>query len=140
MQKIAVNRCYGGFDLSHAAWKLYAAKKNIDLHWYWMSYGVKNTAHIDEEPTHDNYIIMYQGEPVELDPADTYGIKESDKHLAEYYIDRDDPTLIEVIEELGDAASGRFGNLKVVEIPDDVEWVIEDYDGMETVEEKHRSW
>ena len=31
-------------------------------------------------------------------------------------------------------------NLKMVEIPDDVEWEIADYDGKEWVAEKHRTW
>ena len=31
-------------------------------------------------------------------------------------------------------------DLKVVEIPDDVEWEIEEYDGNEWVSEVHRCW
>lgn len=53
---------------------------------------------------------------------------------------RDDPLLIQVIEELGPLADGRFAKLKIVDVPDDVEWEIDDYDGRETVKEKHRSW
>jgi len=30
--------------------------------------------------------------------------------------------------------------LKIVDIPDGVEWEIEEYDGMEWVAEKHRTW
>ena len=45
-------------------------------------------------------------------------------------IARDNPLFIEGIETLGDLADGRFSKLKIVEIPDDVEWVIEEYDGM----------
>lgn len=55
-------------------------------------------------------------------------------------IPRDDPALIRVVEELGKAASGRFAELKVVEIPDDVEWEIDEYDGSEQIAEKHRTW
>jgi hypothetical protein len=48
--------------------------------------------------------------------------------------------LIQVVEELGEKASGRFADLKVVEIPDDVEWQIDEYDGLEWVSERHRTW
>ena len=54
--------------------------------------------------------------------------------------ERDDPVLIQVVEELGDAASGRYSSLKIVEIPDDIKWQIEEYDGMEHVAEEHRTW
>ena len=30
--------------------------------------------------------------------------------------------------------------LKIIEIPDDVDWIIEEYDGNEWVAEKHRTW
>ena len=53
---------------------------------------------------------------------------------------RDDPKLVECVEALGDAASGKYSLLKVVEIPNDVEWEIEEYDGCEWVSEKHRTW
>lgn len=55
-------------------------------------------------------------------------------------IDRTDPRLVECVEKLGDRASGSLSALKVVEVPDDVDWTIEDYDGVETVEEIHRIW
>ena len=55
-------------------------------------------------------------------------------------VKRDDPMLIRVIEELGQRANGQFANLKIVEIPDEVEWQIEEYDGSEWVAEKHRTW
>jgi cytosine/adenosine deaminase-related metal-dependent hydrolase len=53
---------------------------------------------------------------------------------------RDDPHLIEAVEKLGKKANGRFADLHVVEIPDDVEWDIEEYDGNEWIAEKHRTW
>ena len=55
-------------------------------------------------------------------------------------IERNDPFLIQVVEELGFEASDLFSELKVVEIPDDVDWIIQDYDGREWVAEKHRTW
>jgi hypothetical protein len=54
---------------------------------------------------------------------------------------RDDPILIQVVEEFGaEKAAGRHADLKIVEIPDDVKWTIEEYDGMEWVAEVHRTW
>lgn len=53
---------------------------------------------------------------------------------------RDDPLLVQVVEELGDKANTNLSQLKVIEIPEDVKWHIEDYDGIEWVAEDHRTW
>lgn len=55
-------------------------------------------------------------------------------------IPRDDPYLINIVKELGMGANGSYANLKIVEIPGDIEWLIQDYDGAEWVAEKHRTW
>jgi len=55
-------------------------------------------------------------------------------------IERNDPDLVSVVEELGEKANGPDARLKVVEIPDYVEWYIEEYDGCEHVAEEHRRW
>lgn len=66
---------------------------------------------------------------------DGYGYKYA-KHEC-----RTKPELIWCIEKLGtEAASGVHASLKIVEVPDDVEWEIEEYDGREWVAEKHRVW
>lgn len=55
--------------------------------------------------------------------------------------ERADPKLVACVETLGsEKASGKLAELKVVEIPDNVDWEISDCDGMETVEEVHNSW
>jgi hypothetical protein len=64
---------------------------------------------------------------------------------AHWYIDadvcRDDECLLRIIKDVGlDAAGGQFSKLKIVEIPDDVDWEIKEYDGVEWVAEKHRTW
>lgn len=63
---------------------------------------------------------------------DGYGYK--------YDNNRADPKLVECVETLGDAASGSCAKLKVVEIPDGVEWEIEEYDGIEWISEVHSTW
>jgi hypothetical protein len=66
------------------------------------------------------------------------GITDPDWHY--FDIARDDPVLIELIEQHGDAINGRYADLRIVEIPDGVEWQIEEYDGNEWIAEKHRTW
>ena len=53
---------------------------------------------------------------------------------------RTDKDLIEVVETLKDKANDSFADLKIIEVPDDVKWTIEEYDGKERVEEIHRVW
>ena len=55
-------------------------------------------------------------------------------------IARDDPVLVAIVRELGVDADTRYAQLKIVEVPYGVEWHIEEYDGMEWVAEKHRTW
>lgn len=55
-------------------------------------------------------------------------------------IPRDDELLVRLVEELGDKANGNCAELKIVEIPDGVEWQIKEYDGMEHIAERHRTW
>jgi len=68
--------------------------------------------------------------------------KYSDNILRNGYaeVDRNDPDLVRVVEELGDKADGGCASLKVVEIPEDVSWNIDDYDGIEHIAEVHRTW
>lgn len=54
--------------------------------------------------------------------------------------ERTDPDLIYVVEELKEEANGEHAKLKIVEIPDGIQWEIDEYDGMESIEEVHRSW
>jgi hypothetical protein len=45
-----------------------------------------------------------------------------------------------MVEEGGTDVNGTYSDLKVVDVPDDVNWYIEEYDGMEHVAERHRTW
>lgn len=69
-------------------------------------------------------------------------VKETNGEAGEYEFEiaRDNPVLIRIVEEMGNAANGRYSELKIVEIPDDVNWYIEEYDGLEWVAERHRTW
>jgi len=45
-----------------------------------------------------------------------------------------------MFEEQGNAIDGWAAQLKVVDVPDDVDWYIDEYDGKEWVAERHRTW
>ena len=75
---------------------------------------------------------------------DNYGFLRNDDfniesdNYAEY---RTHPPLIEAIEKIGvEKASGAHAKLAIVDIPDDIKWELDEYDGIETIHEQHRSW
>ena len=55
-------------------------------------------------------------------------------------IDRSDKDLVDIVESLGDLANGSCAELRIVEVPDGVEWHIAEYDGIEHIAENHRTW
>jgi hypothetical protein len=65
---------------------------------------------------------------------DGYGFTYSDNDK------RTDPKLVKCVEVLGAKANGEYSDLKVVEIPDNIDWYIDDYDGLESVKDGYRSW
>ncbi len=69
-----------------------------------------------------------------------YAALTSKEEVWSFELERNDPVLIQIVEELGEAANGGYAELKIVEIPDDVEWQIQEYDGIEWVAEVHRTW
>lgn len=52
---------------------------------------------------------------------------------SKYPENRNDPKLVSIVETLGEKANGAFATLKIVTIPDSGHYLINDYDGMETV-------
>ena len=57
-----------------------------------------------------------------------------------YFHNRTAPELIECVETLGKKANGRFASLTIIEIPDNIDWSIDENVGKERVCEKHRIW
>ena len=71
---------------------------------------------------------------------DMYKQLSNKSKICAYELDRTDPILIQVVETLDAEADGFYAKLRIIEIPDDVEWEITEYDGNELVEEVHRKW
>ena len=136
--KVILNKCYGGFGVSDAGYRLYAQKKGIDLFAYaFEGYSCSRYVRVDK-PCNDksmlNYFTSDFGKHVGKDGLDW----KKALYLNEGY--RDDPVLIEVVEELGSAADGAYAKLKVVDIPDGLDYVINDYDGIERLHQRVREW
>ena len=51
---------------------------------------------------------------------------------------RTDPILIKIIEEYGDENNGGCHKPRAIEIPDGVKWIVDEYDGLESLHEEHR--
>lgn len=130
--KVVINQSYGGFGLSSEALiRLIEADSNFIIRRSIEEYGgdksefkyeLRNSYLFDK-----NWPILFKDEII---------------YTHDQYSEtaRTDPALIKIVEELGNAANGPFAKLKIVEIPDDVTFVIEEYDGMETIAEVHRTW
>ena len=119
--KVAINRCFGGFGISNEAFEKLLDRKGIAF---------------DKVEAEEDRVFM---------GASYYEAGHSgdnDHYLSDYefYEDRSDPDLIAVIEEFKEEANSWAADIAIVEIPDDVEWHIHEYDGMEHVAENHRTW
>ena len=111
--KVVINRKFGGFDLSQEA--LIELQKRLTP---------DSEIAINEEVWPDNPEA----------PSKLFVLWDHEVST------RSNPQLIEVVEELGSRANGSYAALKIVEIPDDVDVVIEGYDGDEWISEVHRTW
>ncbi len=139
MKKIVINRCFGGFGLSYAGVMEYAKRKGIKLYAYVDagSGGNENYSRyikFDPKRHKDAWSIHYSTSKLKNGEFD------NEFYFSERLLERDDPHLIATVEAIKEKANGSCAKLKIVEIPDDVEWEIDEYDGMEQVQEKCRKW
>jgi len=130
--KVVINKCYGGFDLSIDAMKLLIENKSA----------VVQHSPAEEWLRHYDTFDAGDGYTGHGSPGLWFGLEKDD---LVFYVDREDkhrndPALVNVVEQLGDAASGDLAELKIIEIPDDIEFEIQEYDGIEWIAEKHRTW
>lgn len=131
--KVILNKCFGGFHPSHEAYMRYAEKKGIQLFCYEL------TASHDYKKTQRGGIFSYYfmkdfGDTIKREDVDWNSMLRLSKDF------REDSTLIEVVEELGEKASSGVSDLQVVEIPDGMKYVIDDYDGVETLHADVPTW
>ena len=137
--KIVINRCYGGFGLSQKAMEMYYGFRNTKIKPYYYNYD-DHKYHIanGDKSGMRMYFIDDGNIPDSFFDTD---IKEKNyTHVYCRDIERNDPDLVKTVEILGEEANDRYAELEIVDIPDDVNWEIEEYDGREWVAEVHRTW
>jgi hypothetical protein len=118
--KIAINKCYGGFGLSEEA--------ALELRKLGVRVTLKGEYYSDGSGPSTSDVIFLSNED--------FGITSDN-----YYEWRTDKRLIKIIEKIGIERSGGYlSKLIIVDIPDDIKWEIDEYDGIETVHEQHKSW
>ena len=137
--KVVINKCFGGFGLSEAGNRAYWGRKGkqvfaVGAHRWFTSYF--------DAPLPPEFALPEGEYFMKRDHQEYKNYNEwySAHSLYDRDIDRNDPDLVAVVEELGAESSAVFANLTVVEIPDGVDWEISEYDGNEHVAEKHRTW
>lgn len=130
MTKIVINRCYGGFGLSKKAYE-WLIQHGIPIH----KYSDENDGQVifDRELT-----------PKGEDDLNDFYYKHNGQFARYWDVwtreNRTHDLVVGVVEALGSEANGPHADLKVVEVPDDVKWHIDEYDGIEHVAEDHRTW
>lgn len=139
--KLVVNKCFGGFGLSYEAEDMYAERSGFKLFRYIQTkYKFQDGRDLFERASHETERSLCvftfkkdQGDSFEDWPKD-------ESYWYSRDIERNDPILVEVVETLGEKASGSCAYLQITEIPDDVKFDIQEYDGQEWVAETHRTW
>jgi len=152
-RKVVYNTCYGGFGLSPIAEKKLYEKKNPGK----IAYVYKELFPDNyEERSGDERYVKVDPETPEEDASlyilshdfgDSFIISEEEKknNSGNYKIfndsfiwigcsniERHDPDLVAIVEELGEKADGYSSRLKVIDIGDE-KYHINNYDGVESV-------
>ena len=138
--KVVINSCHGGFGLSHEAIVRYFELQGKKV---WIEESEDWSGHFDYwlVPKEER-VVNAESEfwNMSMEERQSYNETWANQNFNERTIERNDPILVQVVKELGELANGRFAELKIVDIPLDIQWTIEEYDGDEWVAEVHRTW
>jgi len=128
--KVVINKCYGGFSVSLEALLelVKRGSKAVEVHSAKEWGGEEEWLKYKEGYQKANWLtVIKKGKKV-------YTV---DGFSPESRTDKD---LVEVVETMGEKANGSHAELAVVEIPDGTDFEISEYDGIEHIAEKHRTW
>lgn len=152
--KIAINVCFGGFSLSPLATKRLAELNGRECFFFKNETDLRTHTQISMEEAEKAFMwsafsvsnpdeVMHNHKPWNeqtMDERQASNVRYREICLDSRPEDRSDVKLIKVIEELGSSANGSCAKLRIVEIPDGVDYEIDEYDGNEHIAEKHRTW
>ncbi len=128
MAKIVYNACYGGFSLSDEAIMRYAEIKGIKLYSSVSKFGLTNY-YLCQPEEYDRILAEENSKPI---GPGRYA-QSNELYFSDRDIDRADPVLAQVVEELGDRANGSHAKLRIEELPAGTLYRIDEYDGIESV-------
>lgn len=132
--KVVINKCFGGFGLSVKA-----------TQWLW-NQGVKEigklaSQHCGGLELNKNLERWREAKTKNFCSSFIPIFSDDEKYcLYAHNVPRNHPKLIQCVEILGEEANGDHSKLKIVEIPDGIEYEIDEYDGKESVHEVHETW
>ena len=137
MQKIVIVNSNNGctFSLSTKVIRRYFELSNLGKPYFYIrDYSYLNiTKYKKIEDADDYFYTSFNDLGKEL--TNENNIFDKENYFDQMEILRDDVNLVKAVEEINP------DEIKIVEIPDDVEWYIrEEDDGHESIEGTHRSW
>lgn len=149
--KVVVNRNNRFFDLSVLAIKRIAELNGVNCYFFkdWYTgeesiYKYKSIVLKDTDSTFHYYVfnVNNPNDYICKDYSNEEAIeRENSIYMDNLWYNRSNPILIQVVEELGEKASTVYSKLEIIEIPDGIEYEIENEDyGYEYIHEKHRIW
>lgn len=136
MTKICYNACYGGFGLSKEAVQRYFDIKGQQV---W----IENPHAFNNSLWDFTVWLVPPEERMEQKSKEKIYAMSMDERIAynkvywaqiwyDRNVDRHDPVLVQVVEELGDKANGQYAKLRIAEVSGP--YKIQEYDGYESVE------
>jgi hypothetical protein len=128
MTKIVFNGCHGGFSVSNAAMLRYAEIKGITLYTRKNKFGMTDF-YLCPPEEYDRISAEEQAMPV----SPGRFARSNALYFSDRDFERNDPVLVQVVEELGDKANGSFAELRIIDIPAGTRYRFEEYDGWESV-------
>ena len=128
MTKIVYNACYGGFSLSDEAIMRYAEIKGITLYSSVSRFGLTNY-YLCPPEEYERILAEESANPT----ASGRFARSNALYFSDRDIERNDPALVQVVDELGDRANGSHAKLRIEELPAGTLYRIDEYDGIESV-------